>query len=153
MEPRSAETGDFRPRLLVRSRGYRLERTWTPPAPYASDRLRITCIAGKGRCSGPLCPGGARLWRSAGAALRVETLHGSRWNGAVEGGFDNRWRMVSGKLVRAEELVTGKSIPDVRTSGPLTESDIPADAFKKMKGANNPPWNKLPSGAQRMRSW
>jgi len=61
--------------------------------------------------------------------------------------------MVSGKLVRAEELVTGKSIPDVRTSGPLTESDIPADAFKKMKGANNPPWNKLPSGAQRMRSW
>lgn len=79
----------------------------------------------------------------------------------IEGGFDNPWRMVNGKLVRAEELVTGKPIPAVKTSGPLTESDIPADAFKQMKagaewlvkGANNPPRDKLPAGAQRMRSW
>jgi pimeloyl-ACP methyl ester carboxylesterase len=79
----------------------------------------------------------------------------------IEGGFDNPWRMVNGKLVRAEELVTGKPIPAVKTSGPLIESDIPADAFKQMKagatwlakGANNPPRDKLPSDAQRMRSW
>jgi hypothetical protein len=79
----------------------------------------------------------------------------------IEGGFDNPWRMVNGKLVRAEELVSGKPIPAVKTSGPLTESDIPADAFKQMKagaawlakGANNPPRDKLPSDAQRMRSW
>jgi len=79
----------------------------------------------------------------------------------IEGGFDNPWRMVNGKLVRSEELVTGKAIPAVRTSGPLTESDIPADAFQQMKagaawlvnGANNPPRNKLPPDAQRMRTW
>jgi pimeloyl-ACP methyl ester carboxylesterase len=79
----------------------------------------------------------------------------------IEGGFDNPWRMVNGKLVRSEELVTGKAIPAVRTSGPLRESDIPADAFKQMKagaawlvkGANNPPRNKLPPDAQRMRTW
>lgn len=79
----------------------------------------------------------------------------------VEGGFDNPWRMVNGKLVRAEELGTGKPIPALKTSGPLTESDIPADAFKQMKagaawlakGANDPPRDKLPPAAQRMRSW
>jgi hypothetical protein len=79
----------------------------------------------------------------------------------IEGGFDNPWRMVNGKLVRAAELASGKPIPAVKTSGPLTESDIPADAFKQMKagaawlakGANNPPRDKLPPDAQRMRSW
>jgi pimeloyl-ACP methyl ester carboxylesterase len=39
----------------------------------------------------------------------------------VEGGFDNPWRMVNGKLVRAEQLATGKPIPAVKTAGPLTE--------------------------------
>ena len=39
----------------------------------------------------------------------------------LEGGFDNPWRMVNGKLVRAEELATSKPIPPVKTSGPLTE--------------------------------
>ena len=79
----------------------------------------------------------------------------------VEGGFDNPWRMVNGKLVRAEELATGKAIPDVKTSSPLTESDIPADALKQMKagaaglvrGANDPPRDKLPSAAQHIRTW
>ena len=79
----------------------------------------------------------------------------------VEGGFDNPWRMVNGKLVRAEELATGKPVPAVKTAGPLTEGDIPTDALKQMKagaaglvhGANDPPRNKLPSDAQRMRTW
>ena len=49
----------------------------------------------------------------------------------------------------------------MKTTGPLTESDIPADALKQMKagavglvrGANDPPRDKLPSYAQRMRTW
>jgi pimeloyl-ACP methyl ester carboxylesterase len=79
----------------------------------------------------------------------------------LEGGFDNPWRMVNGKLVRAEELVTGAPVPGVKTSGPLRESDIPEAAFKQMKagaasmvpGANDPPRNKLPLDAQRVRTW
>jgi hypothetical protein len=51
----------------------------------------------------------------------------------VEGGLDNPWRMVNEKLVRVEELATGKAIPAVKTAGPLTESEIPADAMKQMK--------------------
>jgi pimeloyl-ACP methyl ester carboxylesterase len=51
----------------------------------------------------------------------------------LEGGFDNPWRMVNGKLVRAEELATGKPIPPVKTSDPLTGSEIPPDAMKQMK--------------------
>ncbi len=79
----------------------------------------------------------------------------------VEGGFDNPWRMVNGNLIRAAELATEKPIPPVKTTGPLTERDIPADALKQMKagaaglvpGANDPPRDKLPSDAQRMRTW
>jgi pimeloyl-ACP methyl ester carboxylesterase len=79
----------------------------------------------------------------------------------LEGGFDNPWRMVNGKLVRAEELATGKPIPPVKTSGPLTESEIPPDAMKQMKsgaaglsrGANTSPRDNLPTDAQRMRTW
>jgi pimeloyl-ACP methyl ester carboxylesterase len=79
----------------------------------------------------------------------------------LEGGFDNPWRMVNGKLVRAEHLATGKPIPPVKTSGPLTEGDIPPDAMKQMKagaaglvrGANNSPRDNLPTEAQRMRTW
>ncbi len=79
----------------------------------------------------------------------------------VEGGFDNPWRLVNGKLVRAAELPAGKPIPAVKTAGPLTESDIPAEALKQMKagaaglvrGANDPPRNKLSSDTQRMRTW
>jgi pimeloyl-ACP methyl ester carboxylesterase len=79
----------------------------------------------------------------------------------VEGGFDNPWRLVNGKLVRAAELTTSKTIPDEKTSGPLRESDVPPDAMKQMKtaaaasvsGANEPPRDKLPSHAQQMRTW
>ena len=79
----------------------------------------------------------------------------------LEDGFDNPWRMVSGKLLRAEELATGKPIPPVKTSGPLTENEIPPEAMKQMKsgaaglvrGANNSPRDNLPANAQRMRSW
>jgi pimeloyl-ACP methyl ester carboxylesterase len=79
----------------------------------------------------------------------------------AEGGFDNPWRFLNGKLVRAAELATGKPVPDVKTSGPLQESDIPPDAFRRMRdaaaasvsSANEPPRDKLPADAQRMRTW
>ena len=65
------------------------------------------------------------------------------------------------KACAAEELKADKPIPPVKTSGPLTENDIPADALRQMnsgaaslvRGANNPPRNKLPPEAQRMRTW
>ena len=73
----------------------------------------------------------------------------------VEGGCDNPWRLVKEKLVRAEELAMDKPILPVKTTGPLTESDIPSDALKQWKagaaglvrGANDPPRDKLPSDA------
>lgn len=94
-------------------------------------------------------------------------LYGSKYRSDVagmvliEGGFDNPWRMLNGKLVRVEELATGKPIPPVKTSGPLTESEIPPEAMKQMRsgaaglarGANNSPRDKLPTDAQQMRSW
>jgi pimeloyl-ACP methyl ester carboxylesterase len=94
-------------------------------------------------------------------------LYASRYRSEIagmvllEGGFDNPWRMVNGTLVRAEELTTGKPIPDVKTSGPLRESDIPEVAMKQMqagakslvRGANDPPRSQLPPDAQRVRTW
>lgn len=79
----------------------------------------------------------------------------------VEGGFDNPWRMVNGKVLRSADLVTGKPVPDLKTSGPLKESDIPPDALNRMKtsaaasihSANEPPRNKLPVPAQQARKW
>jgi pimeloyl-ACP methyl ester carboxylesterase len=66
-----------------------------------------------------------------------------------------------GKLVRLVETATGRPVPDVKTFGPLRESDIPADALAQIKEAarnmavraNEPPRDKLPPDAQRMRDW
>jgi pimeloyl-ACP methyl ester carboxylesterase len=80
----------------------------------------------------------------------------------VEGGFDNPWRLTgSGKLVRSAELATGKAIPAVNRTTPLRESDVPPGAMSQMKAgaeqaaprANQPPRDKLPPEAQRMRTW
>ena len=38
----------------------------------------------------------------------------------LEGGFDNPWRMMNGKLIRAEGLATGKPIPGVKTRWSVT---------------------------------
>jgi pimeloyl-ACP methyl ester carboxylesterase len=80
----------------------------------------------------------------------------------VEAGADNPWRMIAnGRLVRASDLVKGEPIPAVKTSNPLRISDIPPGALAQMRAglpkavaqANDPPRNKLPIEAQRMRTW
>jgi uncharacterized protein (TIGR02145 family) len=79
----------------------------------------------------------------------------------VDVGADDPWRMTNGKLARSSELVKGVSIPAIKTSGPLRLSDIPPEALRQMKAgaqslvphANDPPRDKLPPEAQRMRGW
>jgi pimeloyl-ACP methyl ester carboxylesterase len=80
----------------------------------------------------------------------------------VEAGADNPWRMLpDGKLVRSSDLATGRAIPAVKVSNPLRVSDIPPGALSQMRAgaqeaaihANEPPRDKLPADAQRMRTW
>jgi pimeloyl-ACP methyl ester carboxylesterase len=80
----------------------------------------------------------------------------------VEAGADNPWRMSpDGKLARSADLLKGAPIPAVKVSGPLRLSDIPPDALSQMKAGaqklaqspNEPPRDKLPHDAQRMRAW
>jgi pimeloyl-ACP methyl ester carboxylesterase len=67
----------------------------------------------------------------------------------------------NGKLVRLVDEATGRAVPDVKTSGPLHEADIPAAARTQIEAAaasmapraNDPPRNNLPADAQRMRAW
>jgi pimeloyl-ACP methyl ester carboxylesterase len=80
----------------------------------------------------------------------------------VDAGSDNPRRMLpDGNLVRSADLATGKPVPEVKTSNPLRVKDIPPDALRQMragaqdaaKHANEPPRDKLPPDAQRMRTW
>ena len=80
----------------------------------------------------------------------------------VEAGADNPVRMLpDGKLVHSSDLVTTRPIPAVKVSNPLRVSDIPPTALSQMraglqnevKRANEPPRDKLPADAQRMRTW
>src|SRR2546427_3844779 len=80
----------------------------------------------------------------------------------VEAGADNPARMLpDGKLVHSADLATGRSIPAVKVSNPLRVSDIPPGVLSQMMAgtqeaasrANEPPRNKLPPDAQRMRTW
>ena len=80
----------------------------------------------------------------------------------VEAGADNPRRLLpDGKLTRAADLATGQPIPAVKTSGPLRESDLPPRILNLIEAAvreagphaNDPPRDKLPAGAQHMRTW
>ena len=80
----------------------------------------------------------------------------------VEAGADDPLRMMSdGKVVRSSSLVTGQPIPPVKAAGPLRVDDIPPAALAQIRAgladarrhANDPPRDKLPVEAQRMRSW
>ena len=80
----------------------------------------------------------------------------------VEAGADNPVRkLADGKLVHSADLATGQPIPAVKVSNPLRVSDIPPGALSQMKAglpqavrtANEPPRDKLPAEAQRMRTW
>jgi len=65
------------------------------------------------------------------------------------------------KKVALVDTATGEPLPPVKTSGPLRESDIPArfrtmiepQAEELSRHANDPPRDKLPADAQRMRTW
>jgi pimeloyl-ACP methyl ester carboxylesterase len=69
--------------------------------------------------------------------------------------------MADGRAVHASTLPATRTIPDVRTSNPLRESDIPPQALAQIKAglagasaaANAPPRDKLPIEAQRMRTY
>jgi pimeloyl-ACP methyl ester carboxylesterase len=80
----------------------------------------------------------------------------------VESGHEGGTRVLrDGRLVRLVETATGAPIPPVKTSGPLREADIPpaarsqieAAAREMARRANDPPRDKLPPEAQRMRAW
>jgi pimeloyl-ACP methyl ester carboxylesterase len=80
----------------------------------------------------------------------------------VEAAIDNPWRKTPEKgLVRSSDLATGKPIPEAKTSDPLRYSEIPERFVTMIKEqmrvivphANDPPRDKLPADAQRMRTW
>jgi pimeloyl-ACP methyl ester carboxylesterase len=80
----------------------------------------------------------------------------------IEAGADDPVRVLEDGVPRhASDLVTGRQIPPAKTSNPLREADIPAAAYAQMQAAaaqfgpraNEPPRDKLPADAQRMRTW
>jgi pimeloyl-ACP methyl ester carboxylesterase len=80
----------------------------------------------------------------------------------IEGGSDDPIRIIGNNPpVRASELATGKPIRAVQKSNPLHDSDIRGTIREQMEAAarslaahpNDPPRDKLPPDAQRMRAW
>ena len=80
----------------------------------------------------------------------------------VEAGADDPLRMLGdGRVVHSSDLATARAIPVVQTSNPLREGDIPPTALEQISAglgdaslhANEPPRDKLPIEAQRMRTW
>jgi pimeloyl-ACP methyl ester carboxylesterase len=80
----------------------------------------------------------------------------------VEPGADDPKRMgADGRVVASSSLATGRALPSIKTSGPLRIDDIPPDALSQIRAglatarqhANDPPRDKLPADAQRMRAW
>jgi hypothetical protein len=66
-----------------------------------------------------------------------------------------------GQMVRLVETATGRPVPEVKTSNPLRESDLTGNIRSQIEAAarqmgphaNDPPYDKLPFDAQRMRAW
>jgi pimeloyl-ACP methyl ester carboxylesterase len=79
----------------------------------------------------------------------------------IESGVDNPIRNRNGQFVRPAETDAGRSIPAVKTAGPLSEAAIPAAALAQIRQAarslaptaNGAPRNLPPPEAQAMRSW
>jgi pimeloyl-ACP methyl ester carboxylesterase len=79
----------------------------------------------------------------------------------VESGAEDPLRVINGKVTRASELAKGQPVPPVKTSDPLRQSDIPPrivdviqSSIRSMGGHfNDPPRDKLPPEARRMREW
>jgi pimeloyl-ACP methyl ester carboxylesterase len=79
----------------------------------------------------------------------------------VESGAEDPLRIINGTVTHASKIAKGQPIPPVKTSDPLRVSDIPLriidliqSSIRGMRGQyNNPPRDKLPPDAQRMREW
>ena len=79
----------------------------------------------------------------------------------VESGAEDPLRIIDGKVTHASELAKGQSVSPVKTSDPLHESDIPPrivaliqSSIRGMGGHfNDPPRDRLPPEARRMREW
>jgi len=79
----------------------------------------------------------------------------------IEGGAANPWRMTPNGLLRYSDLATGAPLPEIKSSGPLRLADLPPRVVTQMSAgledavrrANEPPRDKLPVEAQRMRVW
>jgi pimeloyl-ACP methyl ester carboxylesterase len=80
----------------------------------------------------------------------------------LDAGAEDPLRMLpDGKVTHASQLAKGEPVPPVKTSDPLHESDIPPriidliqSSIRGMAGHfNDPPRDKLPPEAQRMREW
>jgi pimeloyl-ACP methyl ester carboxylesterase len=77
------------------------------------------------------------------------------------GATDPARLMPDGRVVRSSELAHGRAIPEIKTAGPLRESEIPPAALAQIRAglssasarANEPPRDKLPTQAQQMRTW
>lgn len=79
----------------------------------------------------------------------------------VDAGRLDPWRFINGELVKLPETATGRPVPPVQLSNPFRESNLPpgpraqieAGARQAAPRANEPPRDKLPADAQRMRTW
>lgn len=79
----------------------------------------------------------------------------------VESGAEDPLRIIDGKVTHASELAKGQPIPPVKTFDPLRESDIPPRIVELIQSSirgmgghfNDPPRDKLPPQARRMREW
>jgi pimeloyl-ACP methyl ester carboxylesterase len=80
----------------------------------------------------------------------------------LEPGVDDPVRVIDGQPpVRSSQLVTGQPIPAVQTSNPLRDGDLRGNVRAQMAAGarwlatnpNQPPRDKLPPDAQRMRAW
>jgi len=78
----------------------------------------------------------------------------------VDAGRLDPWRFINGNLVQLNTTATGRPVPEVKTSGPLRESDLPPAARAQMQAAArdlvtraNESRDKLPAEAKEMRRW
>lgn len=77
------------------------------------------------------------------------------------GATDPARLMPDGTVVPSSAMNRGRPVPEVKTAGPLRQADIPEAALAQIRAglaaasarANEPPRDRLPLEAQRMRSW
>jgi pimeloyl-ACP methyl ester carboxylesterase len=79
----------------------------------------------------------------------------------VDSSFENSVVMINGRAVRLVDTATGVPVPSPKTSDPLRDDEISgeiralieASARQMVPHATEPPYDRLPADAQRMRTW